>query len=151
MTTVHDVPADLLIERVAEFLKKEDNIKPPEWASLVKTGVHKEKSPVQSGWWYRRVAAVLRKVYLEGPIGSSRLGARYGGREDRRAKPFHARKGSRSVARHTLQQLEAAGYISFTEGRGRVISPKGQSLLDNLAHEVMKEMAKENPELTKYM
>src|SRR5439155_1449271 len=69
MTTAYDVPPLLRIERIKEKLQAEGKIKPPEWAAFARTGVNTEKAPVQKDWWYRRVAAVLRKVYLHGPVG----------------------------------------------------------------------------------
>jgi len=40
LVTALDVPADLLIKRVAERLKREyEQVKPPAWAFYVKTGV----------------------------------------------------------------------------------------------------------------
>src|SRR2546430_6407514 len=65
MTTAYDVPPTLLIERLTDRLQKEGKIKPPEWAMFARTGIHTEKAPVQPDWWYRRVAAVLRKVRSE--------------------------------------------------------------------------------------
>lgn len=150
MTTVYDVPADLLIERTAEKLKQREEIVPPEWATFVKTGVHKEKPPVERDWWYTRTAAVLRKIYLKGPIGTERLRAMFGGAQDRRVKPYRARKGSGAIIRHSLQQLEKAGLVLNVKGRGRMITPQGRSFLDNTAHEVLKELVKENKPLEKY-
>jgi len=149
MVTVYDVPADKLIERLAEELRKFEEIKPPEWAKYVKTGVHKERPPQVEDWWYVRAASVLRKVYMRYPIGVSRLAALYGGKRRRGVKPPHARKGSRSIARKILQQLEAAGLV-ITTSRGRIISPKGQSLLDRIAKEVAVEVAKRMPEIKLY-
>lgn len=150
MTTVYDVPPGLLIERLKDQLEKEAKIKPPEWARFARTGVHTEKAPVQKDWWYRRVAAVLRKVYLKGPVGSTRLAAEFGGRRADGSAPAHPRRGSRSIAREAMQQLESLGYLSKAEKKGRTITPSGRKLLDHLAHEILLEMAKSNPELTKY-
>jgi len=150
MTTVYDVPANILIERVAEELKKGGKIQPPEWAPFVRTGVHTEKSPAQRDWWYRRAAAILRKIYILGPVGSSRLAAEFGGRVDDGSAPYHPRKGSRSIARLALRQLEEIGYVVKIEKKGRVLSPSGRSFLDNLSHKIIKDLAKQNPELSKY-
>ena len=89
MPTAYDVPSDLLISKITEELKKEAEIKAPEWAVYAKTGVHKENSPVQEDWWYIRAASILRKIYLYGPIGVSRLRVAYGGRHRRGVKPEH--------------------------------------------------------------
>jgi len=38
MVSIFEVPADKLIERLKEELKKIDTIKPPLWAQMVKSG-----------------------------------------------------------------------------------------------------------------
>jgi len=139
MTTAYDVPAEAIIKKLAEKLKKEYKITPPEWAKWVKTGVHKERQPEDPDWWYIRMAAVLRKVYMRGPIGTERLRSLFGGKRDRKVKPYKARKGSGSIIRKSLQQLEEAGLVSTLKGKGRIVTPKGQSFVDNTAHEIAKE------------
>ncbi len=150
MTTVYDAPPNVLIESVAEQLKGIKGLEPPEWAGYVKTGIHREKSPVNEDWWYVRLAAIMRKVYIHGPIGSSRLSAEFGGPRDRGSKPNRAVRGSGSVARKALQQLDNAGLLTTIRYKGRIISPQGQKLLDNTAYKIVTEMAKTNPELSKY-
>ncbi len=151
MTTAYDVPADHLIDRAAAELKATGKVGPPGWASFARTGIHTEKAPQQPDWWYRRLAAVLRKVYTMGPIGGSRMAAEFGGRRDGGSAPYHPRRGSGSVTRECLQQLEALGLITKAESRGRRVTPAGQKMLDNLAHGILLEMAAKNPELTKYI
>src|SRR3990170_8003879 len=150
MPTAYDVPPGLLIERLKDLLEKEGKIKPPPWAGFARTGVHTEKAPVQKDWWYRRVAAVLRKVYVNGPVGTTHLASEFGGRRDRGSAPYHPRRGSRSIAREAMQQLEALGLLSKTDKKGRSISAQGRKLLDSLSHEILMDLAKTNPELTKY-
>ena len=150
MVTVYDVPPGALISRLAEKLKSDGRITPPEWADFVKTGVHKQKAPIQEDWWYLRMAAVLRKVYVKGPIGVERLSSEYGGSMDRGAKPYKAKKGSRAIVRTALKQLEEMGYVVNEKGKGRSISPPGRSLLDSISNEVFKEIAKSDVELAKY-
>ena len=139
MPTARDVRADLLIDRVAEELKKLEEIRPPEWASLVKTGSHKQRPPQQEDWWYIRAASVLRTVYLHGPVGVERLRTKYGGRKDRGVRPEHFRKASGHIIRLVLQQLEQAGLVERVPGGGRKITKKGASLLDRKAAEILKE------------
>lgn len=136
MVTVYDVPSEKLIANVAQKLKDSGAVNPPEWAEFAKTGVHTEKAPIQADWWYTRAASVLRKVYVKGPIGTSKLAAEYGGFVDRGSRPNKAVKGSRSIIRKSLMQLEAAGLVSKNKNNGRVVTPKGQALLDNAAKEV---------------
>jgi len=49
-----------------------------------------------------------------------------------------------------MQQLEGMGLLVKVEKRGRSISPQGRKLLDSLAHEILLELAKANPDLSKY-
>lgn len=137
MTTVYDVPADLLIRKVAEALKARQEIKPPAWAAFAKTGVHKELPPEDPDWWYVRSAAVMRRVYVDGPLGVQRMRSFYGGKKDRGSKPNAFRKGSGSVLRKALQQLEACKYIVHDKA-GRRISPEGQSFMDAMALDTLK-------------
>ncbi len=139
MVTVYDVPPGKLIARAALQLKEIKTIKPPEWAEFVKTGRHTEKAPVQEDWWYVRTASVLRKVYVKGPIGASRLAAEYGGFADRGSKPNRAVKGSRNIARKCLIQLEQSGLIAKDKKNGRIVTSKGQALLDKISKEVYDE------------
>ena len=150
MTTVFDVPPDVLIQNVASKLKENKSITIPDWALYVKTGPHCEKPPEQPDWWFTRAAAVFRKVYMKGPIGVERLSAKFGGARDRGSKPYHAVKGSRSIIRTCIQQLEEAGYVEKLKNQGRVVTPKGRSMLDNSAHEVLKNIISDYPDLNKY-
>src|SRR5512137_3003027 len=136
MTTVYDVPPDHIIRRVAEELKKKKEIVPPAWAAFAKTGVHKEMPPEDPDWWFTRAAAVLRRVYVDGPLGVERMRSFYGGNKNRGSKPNAFRKGSGSILRKSLQQLEAAGLV-IHDKTGRRVSPEGMRFLDNLSQEVM--------------
>ncbi len=138
MYDAYSVPGGELVERLAEKLKEFDEIEPPEWANYVKTGRHKERPPEDPNWWYTRVAAVLRRVYMDGPVGVERLRTYFGGRQDRGSRPERFRKGSGSIVRKALQQLEEAGLVEKTE-EGRVVTPEGRSLVDSVAHEIAKE------------
>ncbi|MBW2965163.1 30S ribosomal protein S19e [Candidatus Woesearchaeota archaeon] len=141
MPTIYDVPVNDLIEAVAKELQSMDKIKAPEWATYAKTGVHKERPPVREDWWYVRCAAVLRSVRTLGPVGVEKLRTKYGGRKRRGHKPEHFFKGSGNVIRKVLQQLESAELIKKGEKgnhKGRIITPKGVSLLDKAAVKLYK-------------
>lgn len=151
MPTPFDVPASMLIERLARYLKENfDVIEPPEWAAWVKTGVHAERAPQNPDWWYIRCASLLRKIYVQGPVGVERLRAEYGGRKDRGSRPKHAAKGSGAIIRKALQQLEKAGLVQTIKGKGRVITPEGRRLLDTIATEIKRELENVIPALSKY-
>ena len=150
MTTAFDVPALPLLRRLATHLQSEGKVTPPEWAPFARTGVHTEKAPVQRDWWFLRAAAILRKVYILGPIGTSRLSSEFGGARDDGSAPYHPRKGSQNIVRTALQQLEEAGYVGVREKRGRVITPSGRKLVDRFAYEILIDLAKTNPQMMKY-
>ena len=149
MTTVFDVPAAEMIDKLAGILKENENVVPPQWAGNVKTGVHKDLPPTNDDWWYVRCAAVLRKIYTDGPIGLERLRSVYGGKKDNGSQPYHKAKGSGSIARKSVQQLEAAGFLQKVKD-GRTVSAKGRSMMDNAAHELKQELLEKIPELAKY-
>jgi small subunit ribosomal protein S19e len=151
MTHPTDVPAATLLPRLAAELKSRNAVSPPPWAAFVKTGVHKQRSPVDPEWWYLRSASVLRKVYLKRAIGVTRLSAEYGGKRDRGSAPYHARPGSRAIAREIVQQLEKAGFLQPYKGRGRRVTASGQKLLDTVSRDLLKALVASRPELAKYL
>jgi small subunit ribosomal protein S19e len=135
MTTLYDIPANKLIELAATKLKSDERFTPPEWASCVKTGMHREHPPQNDDWWYVRCAALLRRIAMDGPVGTQRLRSVYGGKTDNSSKPERFVKGSGSIIRKAMQQLESAGFVKTTP-KGREISSQGRSFLDNSAYEL---------------
>ena len=151
LTTPHDVPASKFIDRLAKYLRENvDEVQPLPWATFAKTGNHVEKQPQNPNWWYTRSASILRKVYIHGPIGLEKLRSDYGGRKNNGVKKNHAVKGGGNNIRKILQQLETAGLIQTTKPKGRVMSPKGRKLLQEVAGDLNKEIVKTIPELKKY-
>jgi small subunit ribosomal protein S19e len=151
LKTPYDVPASKLIEKLAKYLKENvDEITPPSWASIAKTGPHVQRQPQNSDWWYIRCASLLRKIYIHGPLGLEKLRANYGGRKDFGVKPEHVVKAGGSIIRKALQQLEAAGLIETSKPKGRRLTKEGRKRLQEMAEEVGKELVKELPELEKY-
>jgi small subunit ribosomal protein S19e len=149
MAKVFDVPADDLILRLSDQLKKDKKINPPEWASYVKTGPHVEKIPQNRDWWYTRCASLVRKVYLHGPIGISDLKSYYGGRKRIGYNLDHHKDAGGAIIRNALQQLEASGYVE-KKGNGRSISSEGMKRVDRLATEIFKDISKLNKNLERY-
>jgi len=130
-----EVSPQKLVEKLAEELKKNENMKPPDWSKYVKTGTSVERPPFQLDWWFLRSAAILRKIYLRGPVGVQRLRVTFGGRKRRGHKPAHHRKAGGKIIRLMMQQLEKAGYVKKVEKpkKGRVITPKGQKFVNKIA------------------
>jgi len=151
LITPHDVPASKLIEKLANYLKENvDEISPPSWASIVKTGAHVQRPPQNPDWWYIRCASLLRKIYVHGPVGVERLRAEYGGRKDYGVRPEHAAKAGGAIIRKALQQLETAGFVETFQKRGRRVTKKGRKLLEEMAEDVKTGLVKKIPELEKY-
>ena len=150
MTTFYDVPAEDLIEAVAETL--EDELDAPEWVEFVTTGESRELPPEQENFWALRAASLLRKVAADGPIGVQRLRTAYGdskqGTTRYRVRPKRKTDGSGNIIRTALQQLESAGYVETREGHGRQVTGEGRALLDETAADLIEEL--DRPELERY-
>ncbi len=132
MATVYDVDAGKLNEAVAKDLRESVKLKKPEWANFVKTGANKERYPDSDDWWYNRAASMLRKVYVDGPIGVQRLRTVYGSRKRRghRSKRFYRSGGK--IIRTILLEFDGLGFTEKVK-EGRKITAKGQSYLDKIA------------------
>jgi len=137
--SVKEVPANALIKRLSEELGKLEELTPPQWSHFVKTGAHKERLPEQPDWWHVRAASLLRRVYIDSPVGISRLRSYYGGRQNRGQAPEHFRKGGGKILRTILQQLEQAGLVRKVERGGRKLTPRGATMIDNLAKQIKAE------------
>ena len=149
MAKVYDVPADVLISRLANILKNED-IPAPSWIPFVKTGEHAERPPHERDWWHTRCASLLRKIYLQGPIGINELCKEYGGGKPSGYGAAHHRNAGGAIIRNAVQGLEKLGYVEKVEKKGRVVSKQGMQKLDRLATEILKELSAENPQLKVY-
>ncbi|MEM4134254.1 MAG: 30S ribosomal protein S19e [Candidatus Micrarchaeia archaeon] len=135
MITAFDVEPNKLIKGVAQKLKQDGLVNPPEWIIYVKTGSHRERVPQDEDFWYIRCAAILRALYIHGPMGVNTLRERFGGKPGSKSGRMHATKAGGSIIRKALQQLEKANLIA-KDKKGRCISNKGISLLNNVAKQV---------------
>ncbi|MFT4326477.1 MAG: 30S ribosomal protein S19e [Candidatus Woesearchaeota archaeon] len=133
---VKEYKPDALIEHLAKELQKMPECSAPEWTQFVKTGVHKQRPPVDEDWWFQRLASILRKVALKGPIGVNKLRREYGGKYRRGYAPAKFAKGSGKIIRVGLQQLESAKLIKqvTVDGhKGRVLDTKGTKCIAEIA------------------
>jgi small subunit ribosomal protein S19e len=152
MTTLYDVPADALIEAVADGLAEEKAIEQPDWMQFAKTGTGRELPPEQADFWQTRAASVLRKVAIDEPVGVGALRQAYGdskqGSNRYQVRPDQTTEASGKIIRTVLQQLEDAGYVMTAEGEGRRITGDGRSLLDETASDLIEDL--DRPELERY-
>ena len=149
MAKIYDVPADVLIGKLADILKNED-IPAPSWIPFVKTGAHADKPPQNRDWWHTRCASIMRKIYLNGPIGINELRKDYGGGKPYGYGAAHHKNAGGAIIRNAIHGLEKLGYLEKVEKKGRVISKQGMQKLDRLSTEILKEMIVENPKLKVY-
>jgi small subunit ribosomal protein S19e len=136
MTTAYDIPPEKLIKAVALDLKDKVKLTRPEWSYSVKTGASRERAPDREDWWWTRAAAILRKVYVDGPVGVQRLRLIYGGRENKGHKPEKFRRSGGKILRVILQELDRLGFTEKAGRQGRRMTPKGTAYLDKLASAV---------------
>ncbi len=118
--------------KLVSEIDKIKEVNAPEWAKFVKTGMHKERPPVNPNWWNVRAASVLKKVNKYGPVGTNRLVKFYGGKKNRGVRPDKKVVGSKNITRKCLQQLEKAGLIKQVEkpSFGKVLTKKGKELIN---------------------
>ena len=138
MVSVRGVSAEKLVSVLKEELKKVQEIQPPSWSRFVKSGVSRERPPEQEDFWYIRAASLMRRIYLEGPVGVSKLRTFYGGRKQLGHRPPHFRKSSGNILRKLLQQLEKAGFVEKADKKGRKITSKGVKVLNKVSKEAAK-------------
>lgn len=152
MPTLYDVPAEALIDALAD--KLDEYVEAPEWARYAKAGSHRELAPEQEEFWEHRSASVLRKIAIDGPIGVERLRSSYGGAKGGsnryQVAPTRHVKGSGNIIRTIIQQLEAADLVEEAGSAGRQVTPAGRSLIDETAGEVLEDLIDDRPELGRY-
>ncbi|VVC03945.1 30S ribosomal protein S19e [Candidatus Burarchaeum australiense] len=136
MVTVYDVEARKVVERAAEKLKDFEAIKAPAWMTFVKSGAGRQRAPAQKNFWQLRCASMLRKLYVDGNKGVSRLRTAYGSKKRTGVSRRHFSKAGGSIIRKGLQQLEKAGLVTKVKKEGRVLTAKGRAFMDSVAKDV---------------
>jgi len=139
VATVYDVKPDALITETAKNLKENIKLAKPDWAENVKTGTNKERAPDDPDWWWVRGASLLRRIYVDGPVGVERLRVHYGGRKRRGRRPPEFRKSGGKILRALLQEFDKQGFTEKVGGTGggRKVTGKGQKYLDNIASKIL--------------
>lgn len=132
---IYDVPADMLLNNIAADFKAK--VKAPGFVKFVKTGAHKERSPINPDWFYVRTASILYRVYKDGPVGTGALRSYYGGRKNRGVRPEKKYRAGGKAIRLGLQILEKEGLVK-KDKKGRIVTPKGEKYLFAKALEVQK-------------
>ena len=136
MSNIFDVKGSELVKLAAQRLK--GRIQKPTYVDFVKSGANKERPPQDPDFYFVRSASILRQVYINGPVGVSRLRTRYGSSKGHRVHRHHHAESGGSVIRDAFASLESLNYIKKTK-KGRVITPEGKSFLDKLSKEITKD------------
>ncbi len=136
MANVFEADPQSLIGAAAEKLKAA-GIPKPDYVTYVKSGPGKERVPQSADFWYVRCASVLRQVYLNGPIGISKLRTKYGSKKGHVMTRHHHYRAGGSIIKDAFDALEKKGYVKVTK-QGRVITPSGKSFLDKLSAQTLK-------------
>ena len=135
-SSVYEIPADEFNVKLAEIIGDMSEFKQPEWSLFVKTGSAKKRPPQEENFYNKRVASVLRQIYIQKVVGVNRLKTRYGSKKNRGMKPERFRKGSGKIIRVIVQQAEEAGLLEkFNESgkrAGRRLTDQGKELLESI-------------------
>ena len=148
MAKVFDIPAEMLVERLATQLR-DDGLVEPEWTAFVKTGAHADRPPHRRDWWHVRCASILRKIYMHGPVGINGLRKKYGGGRPSGYGAAHHRMAGGAIIRNAVHGLEGLGLVAQAKG-GRVVTSAGMKKMDALSTQILKEMVEETPSLKAY-
>lgn len=133
MVTAYDVEPNRLIEKAAQKLKAM-RLKKPDFVGVVKSGAHAERPPQDEDFWYVRCASILRQVYVNDSVGTSKLRRHYGGRKSRGVMPEKHCPAGGSTIRKAMQELERVGLLE-KQKTGRVLTAEGRKFLDGVAKE----------------
>jgi small subunit ribosomal protein S19e len=135
MADIRTIEAGKFNTLLAEALKSVKEFKKPEWVDFVKTSAHKKRPTTEVDFWHKRVASILRQIYIQGLVGVERLRTRYGGRKERGQRPPEFRKSGGKLIRVILQQAESAGFVEKVKGKksGRKLTEKGKEFLEKIA------------------
>ncbi len=140
--TVKDIPASQFVTALAAHFKKSGKFQPPANHDLIKTGIHKELAPQDADWYYLRLAAIARKIYLNGGSGVSGLAHSFGGSYSNGLHCKHHQRAATGNIRFAVQALEAAKLVGAKEGKtGRFVTSAGRRELDVLATSIKKATA----------
>jgi len=134
MTDVRLIESGKYNIALAEALKKLPEFEKPSWIDFVKTGPNKVRPNIDTNFWYRRGASILRQIYVKGTVGVQRLRTRYGGRKDLGSQPPRFVRAGGKIIRTLLQQAEKAGLVETVKGLkpGRKLTEKGIKFLESI-------------------
>ena len=93
--------------------------------------------PEDPDWWFIRAAAVLRRVYVDGPLGVERMRSFYGGKQEPRLETECFPEGQRLGSQKGPPALSRLPGSLRTTRPGAEFSPASMAFLDSIAQEVI--------------
>ncbi len=136
MANAFEAKSDVLVATIAAKLKEKE-VPQPAYVPFVKTGAGKERVPSSPDFWYFRCASVLRQVYVNGPIGISKLRTKYGTKKGHVTHRHHHIVGGGSIIKDAFDALEKLNFVKKTK-EGRIMTSEGRSFVDKISNELNK-------------
>ncbi|KAH0570961.1 Ribosomal protein S19 [Spironucleus salmonicida] len=130
--SVYDVDYRVFISSLAQKLKSDNKLQQPAWTHFVKTSVSRQIAPEEQNWYYVRAAAILRRIYCQGPLGITDLKVAFGNEKQSCVIPSHFTKASGKIIRIICQDLAKMNIIKTTK-EGRTLTDNGKKTLDQFA------------------
>ncbi|MEK6852698.1 MAG: 40S ribosomal protein S19 [Nanoarchaeota archaeon] len=135
--SVFDIEVGKLVNALASKLQHIPEFTAPRWSEFVKTGAGKVRPPFENGWWHKRAASILHKLYVKGNLGVERLRGEYRSKRTRGAAPERVYKSGGKIIRTIFQQAEKAGLVTKkleSKKKGRELTRNGKQLLREVAN-----------------
>ncbi|KAF0990529.1 hypothetical protein HZS_5668 [Henneguya salminicola] len=138
MPGVRDVDQSVFVERFASVLKRKQVVEAPSFTLYCKTSHGKELAPYNKDWFFVRMAALARRLYIDSNMGVGYFKKIYGTGKRNGTRPKHHVSGSGSVARKALQALEKLNIVKIDdENGGRIMTSSGRKEMDALANKML--------------
>lgn len=135
---VKDVDPQKFIQVLAENFKASGKYTVPSYVEYIKTGFQRQLAPQDPDWFYTRMAAVARRVYIRPGVGVGALRKVFGTANYRLHVTFsHNSLAAGGNIRKALSLLQEAGLVEETKEGGRRVTPAGQKEFDLVAQSIL--------------
>ena len=122
-----------LVSRLSRALVKDSSFNIDKYA-VYKSGVSKQRIPLDRQWVYYRAAAMLLRS-VQAPRSVNYFRKHFGSMKNRGVEPDKKYKASGFIVRHVLQQLELTNYVTSREMKGRYATEHCKQIIRNLINE----------------
>ncbi|KAL0229959.1 hypothetical protein PCE1_003523 [Barthelona sp. PCE] len=137
MPGLKQVTADQFIQACGLHLKNANILELPTEITYIKSAPGRELGPQDPDWFFKRAAAILRRVYIQPGIGLGGFAKYFGAKARNGHARNHGALAARGVIRRIIQNFEKAGLIEQST-KGRVLSSEGRRVCDTVATNILK-------------